>query len=351
MQYCEFLLSDLFFKPNLKCLKKKFEKSKDISKVRNEEFNLPLVNAKHGNNGIMYYGRESDWEYESMCIDIVNDGAVSTGDVYPQPQKTGVLYNAYLIKPYYENINENILIFLSISLEKAIKYKYGYDNKAGWEKVRNEKVLLPSKNGIDPDYDYMDRYIEKMKTSVETEYNAFLKENGFDEIKITNDESNKFNIKKKTTKVKLCELFTSQNGDTDIKQSDINGKGTLVVSSGEQNYGIIGKTDAPAKIIKGNTITVDMFGNVYYRENEYKMVTHARVFSLESIENLDREINLYLIALLKYLKEIYSYQNMCSWNKIKDDYIEVPIDQNGNIDYEYMKDYIIFMERKIMRGF
>ena len=169
MNYQEFMLSDLFYKPTLKCLKKDFVKSKDLSKIKNFEFNLPLVNAKHGNNGIMYYGREQDWEYETMCIDVVNDGAISTGDVYPQPQKTGVLYNAYLIKPYYEKITENILVYLSVSLEKAIKHKYGYGNKAGWDKVKNEKVTLPTIDGITPNYEYMDKYIEKYKKEIKKE--------------------------------------------------------------------------------------------------------------------------------------------------------------------------------------
>ena len=40
----------------------------------------------------MYYGRSSDFESAEMTIDIVNDGAVSTGNVYPQPHITGVSY-------------------------------------------------------------------------------------------------------------------------------------------------------------------------------------------------------------------------------------------------------------------
>ena len=350
MNYQEFMLSDLFYKPNLKCLKKDFVKSKDLSKIRNSEFNLPLVNAKHGNNGIMYYGREQDWEYETMCIDVVNDGAIATGDVYPQPQKTGVLYNAYLIKPYYEDITENILLYLSISIEKAIKHKYGYDNKAGWEKVKNEVVILPTTDGKTPDYKYMNDYIEKIQNEIVENYNDFLKENDLIEIEINEKEKEIFQKNKKYKKIKLEEIFESQNGDTDIKQSDLNDEGIMVVSSGEQNYGIIGKTDLSAKIIPGNTITVDMFGNVYYREQDYKMVTHARVFSLESKERIDKEVNLYFVALLKYLKELYSYQNMCSWNKIKNDYIEVPIDDDGCIDYEYMGKYISYIEKRIMKN-
>ena len=94
----EFMMDELFEKLDLRFWPKKFEKTKHVSTEKTKEFNIPLVNAKHSNNGIMYYGRETDFESEEMTIDIVADGAASTGDVYPQPQRTGVLYNAYLIK-------------------------------------------------------------------------------------------------------------------------------------------------------------------------------------------------------------------------------------------------------------
>ncbi|WGH05658.1 restriction endonuclease subunit S [Helicobacter pylori] len=139
-----FRLGDLFEKLDLKFKKKIFNKQKDISKVQTSEFDLPLVNAKNGDNGIMYYGRSSDFESAEMTIDIVNDGAVSTANVYPQPLKTGVLYNAYLIKPKFMPTRETLLFFTPC-IYKAIKLKFSYENKASWNKVKNELISLPLK--------------------------------------------------------------------------------------------------------------------------------------------------------------------------------------------------------------
>ncbi|GAA8770960.1 hypothetical protein DUHN15_09650 [Helicobacter pylori] len=139
-----FTLGDLFEKLDLKFKKKTFNKQKDISKVQTSEFDLPLVNAKNGDNGIMYYGRSSDFESAEMTIDIVNDGAVSTANVYPQLLKTGVLYNAYLIKPKFTPTRETLLFFTPC-IYKAIKLKFSYENKASWNKVKNELISLPLK--------------------------------------------------------------------------------------------------------------------------------------------------------------------------------------------------------------
>lgn len=151
----------MFGKLKLKFLKSNFDKENDVSKIPTPEFNLPLVNAKNGDNGVMYYGREEDFESAEMSIDIVNDGAISTGNVYSQPQKTGVLYNAYLIKPSF-TANKELLHFFASTMEKSIKLKFGYENKAGWEKVKKEKIQIPTTNN-QPDYEIMETLISAMQ--------------------------------------------------------------------------------------------------------------------------------------------------------------------------------------------
>ena len=166
VRFGEFKIETLFHKVELKRLKKTFEKDKDLSREQTSEYSLPLINAKNGDNGIMYYGRPKDWESDTYCIDIVNDGAISTGNVYPQPQRTGVLYNAYMIKPNADIQSEAILMYLSKSIEKIIKEQFGYDNKATWDKVKVKYIYLPIKSDGTPDFEYMERYIRAMEKVV-----------------------------------------------------------------------------------------------------------------------------------------------------------------------------------------
>lgn len=71
IRWGEFVIGDYFSKLDLKCKKEKFNKRLDVSEEKSKEFSLPLVNAKYGNNGIMFYGREEDFDSEEMCLDIV----------------------------------------------------------------------------------------------------------------------------------------------------------------------------------------------------------------------------------------------------------------------------------------
>lgn len=86
-----FKVGSVFNNVEAKCKMENFDKRRDTSTVPNEEYCVPLVNAKLGDNGIMFYGRKSDWNTQEMCIDVIQNGAVATGTVYAQPQPVGVL--------------------------------------------------------------------------------------------------------------------------------------------------------------------------------------------------------------------------------------------------------------------
>lgn len=144
-------------------------------------------------------------------------------------------------------------------------------------------------------------------------------------------------------------MFSSQTGDFDIQQKHIDNTGYYVVSSGVQNNGVIGKSSVAARIIPGNTITIDMFGNVFFRDFEYKMVTHARVFSLEADFLKHKGIGLYVSTLLSYLSHKFSYSNMASWNKVKDLFIKFPVNIESKIDYNFIESYMRELEQERIR--
>lgn len=147
-------------------------------------------------------------------------------------------------------------------------------------------------------------------------------------------------------------FFYGIYGNTDLKQIDIDNKGVPVITSGIQNNGIMGLSSKDAKIIRGKSITVDMFGNVRYRDFNYKMVTHGRVFALIPNKSIkfDEEIGLYFATCVQRITHIFSYDNMCSWNKIKNMSIMLPVEDNTNtIDYDYMKSYIKMVKRRSIK--
>jgi len=186
VNFNDFKIGTLFKRLNLKNNNKSFDKLKDTSTIQTEEFYLPLVNAKLGSNGIMFYGRGEDFDSAEMTIDIISNGAVATGTVYPQLINVGVLWDAYLLKLKHRDMNRKNIFYLSSSLEKSIKTKFGWENKAVWSKVQNETVVLPIKEQEQIDFDFMETFISAIQKLVIKDVVLFSKQKISITKKLTN---------------------------------------------------------------------------------------------------------------------------------------------------------------------
>ncbi|GAA6987475.1 restriction endonuclease subunit S [Helicobacter pylori] len=153
---------------------------------------------------------------------------------------------------------------------------------------------------------------------------------------------------------KLGDLFEASNGDFDIQKRHINHKGEFVITAGLSNNGVLGQSDIKAKVFESHTITIDMFGCAFYRSFPYKMVTHARVFSLKPKFEINHKIGLFLATLFFGYPKKFGYENMCSWVKIKNDKVILPLKPNANtqtlddIDFNFMEKLIAELEQCLL---
>ncbi|WQR84648.1 restriction endonuclease subunit S [Helicobacter pylori] len=150
---------------------------------------------------------------------------------------------------------------------------------------------------------------------------------------------------------KLGDLFEASNGDFDIQKRHINHKGEFVITAGLSNNGVLGQSDIKAKVFESHTITIDMFGCAFYRSFPYKMVTHARVFSLKPKFKINHKIGLFLSTLFFGYPKKFGYENMCSWVKIKNDKVILPLKPTAkiqtfkDIDFDFMEKFIAELEQ------
>ncbi len=150
---------------------------------------------------------------------------------------------------------------------------------------------------------------------------------------------------------KLGDLFEASNGDFDIQKRHINHKGEFVITAGLSNNGVLGQSDIEAKVFESHTITIDMFGCAFYRSFPYKMVTHARVFSLKPKFEINHKIGLFLSTLFFGYPKKFGYENMCSWAKIKNDKVILPLKPAAktqtlkDIDFHFMEKFIAELEQ------
>lgn len=338
----EFRVWELFEKLNLRFLPNRvFDKASDISEVKSEEFNLPLVNAKHSNNGIMYYGRKHEWEYEVLTIDIVADGAASTGDVYAQPQETGVLYNAYLVKPKAKCVTGLILFFLSTVIQRCVKDHFGYDNKYTWDKVKHETILLPVDKTGQPDWAYMESYMADLEAKVAESLTLLQTAKNAEKKKVDTREWGEFRV---------GELFDIKHPAARSEKKYCEGE-INYVSSGAFNNGVANKLmPLPNELLdRGGCITVSpLDGSSFYQEEDFlgRGGSGASISILYN-SHLNRNNALFICSVIRSSANGFGYTDLLNGENLKSLTIKIPVDKTGQPDWAYMEEYMRKVEERV----
>lgn len=299
----------------------------DKNKMTHAQPDVNFVSRTAANNGISDVVDQIDGvtPYPAGCVSLAFGGSIGSCFLQDKPFYTG--QNVGVIE-FSSDVPHEAKLYFVTALEKVCKAKYvTFSDEINKHFKTDLAVSLPVTTVMVPDWAALETLLK-------------VHGGGAEMSKIDTSSWKKF---------KISDLFTAQTGNVDIQKTHINGKGISVVSSGVEGNGIIGKTDMDAKVFPAGTLTVDMFGNVFYRDFKYKMVTHARVFSMslkDDVANMPVEIGLFLEASLKFLTQMFSFNNMCTFDKISDLEISLPVTTQDVPDWDYMQERIVELEQE-----
>ena len=147
----------------------------------------------------------------------------------------------------------------------------------------------------------------------------------------------------------IGDLFEACLSKDDIQPKDfVEGKIPLV-SSGKENNGIIAFVeDEKARLWDKNTLTIDMFGKVFYQESPYFAVSHGRVnILLPKISMTKGCLQFIGCAIEKVASQKYAFNEMCTGTKVLKDNIKLPATPDGAPDWAYMESYMANLETKV----
>ena len=143
----------------------------------------------------------------------------------------------------------------------------------------------------------------------------------------------------------LIDIFNIKKGERLNKNKRIDGITPLLTST-SLNNGIttcISKEEFHnEKKIFSNKITIDMLSNVFFHGYEYFSDDNIHTFILKnrysSYEN--NYIYIFIAILLRKLKIKYNYGRQVRLKRLERERIRLPIGNNKNIDWQFMKNYI-----------
>lgn len=156
IKFKEFKISDLFEKIKVKSLK---YKTGELPSEAINEFILPALTAGVKNQGLNNFVPKDNATILKNVISISANGK-NTGATFYQNKEFTVLQDAYAIRwKHMDNLlTDNHYLYLTSSISKTIFGNYEWTNKAGWERVKSDKIKLPIKNGK-IDFEFMENFI------------------------------------------------------------------------------------------------------------------------------------------------------------------------------------------------
>ena len=303
----------------------------------------PVVANSSTNNGIGGYSNLPTTEDGNMIT--FSDTTTSDAIFYqPHPFIGYPHVQGLYPKKYLDKWNEKTLLYIMSLFRKCAQGRFDYATKFTRIIALEMPLLLPVDKSGEIDFNFIESRVRELEEERVRELEAYLAASNFSDCSLTLAEKNALNSFKdghiRYVKKSIKSILKGQTGDVDLQQKDIDGEGCYFINSGVQNMGIKGKTSREAKIFAANTITIDFFGNAYYRPFEYKMATHNHVFSMSGDIIKNENIGLYLTVAMSYFRHLFSFSDMGTLTTINDLEISLPLAKDGSPDYAFMENFI-----------
>ena len=358
-------------------------KKGDCPTVPTDTYIIPARTATASNQGLSCYVPAD------LCTVLKNKISVSAnGDfcAFWHDSNFTILQDAYALEGKGFELTEKIALFLISIMTHSFSQKYNWNNKSGWEKLRNETIKLPVKASEEIDWDYMQERIAELEqeriAELEQERIAELEQyliaTGLNDYELTDEDKEILATKltdggalqsstsvngclKEVRSFKLNELFEK------IQTKKICGKANdfpackseeyiiPLLTAGADNQGFARhakKIQCPT-ILK-NVISVSANGAntgiTFYQSDEFAVLQDAYAIKLKNMEIPNKQVGLFLAACInKILHEKFSWAFKAGWERIKEMSISLPVKESGEIDWKYMEKYIKATEKVVIK--
>jgi len=142
--------------------------------------------------------------------------------------------------------------------------------------------------------------------------------------------------------IDIVKLFKIEKGERIVVSERVEGEIPLVTASSKRN-GIVDflskKSFIEKKKIFNKKITIDMFFNVFYHKEGY--FSDDNVHTL--IPKFDKDniyVMLFMLTILRQSDYKYAYGRQLRIKRLELEKIKLPVDKDGNPDWEFMENYM-----------
>lgn len=195
-------------------------------------------------------------------------------------------------------LNPKIGLFI-VTLIKKLMYQFSYSQKPGMQIYKNMQIMLPEKNNAIA-FDYMERFVQQLHAFRVQLLNKWLKMSNLSDVNLSKDEENALaQLSSSLKPFAIKDLFNQiTQGERVTKAEQISGSLNFVMS-GVTNTGVVRQIGNAVQKFPENSITIDIFGNVFYRNYEFGASDDVGVYWNTTERKINKHAMLYLAASLQ----------------------------------------------------
>ena len=344
VKWGEFKIGDLF---EVMSYKKRFDANKvNLVNVGGH----PYIVRQSGNNGQKGYINEDElFLNEGNTISFGQDTATMFYQEFPYftGDKIKILKPKTICKRFCK---KNAQFFLAMMSKPFSTFSWGASSYS-IDVIKAQTIYLPTKNN-EIDFDFMEDFIAELEAERVAELEAYLEATGLKDYKLTKKEGCLLRGGNSTSGIQwqefvFREIFDNIKQGRRLKKEDqISGKIPFVMS-GTTNNGVANYVSNPVASFPKNSITIDIFGNTFYRNYDFGAGDDTGVY-WSSQDRYSLKMMLFLTTSMKQaVANKFSYGHKLRSSQSLDFKMWLPV-KNGQPDYEYMESYISAVQKLII---
>lgn len=259
------------------------------------------------------------------------------------------------------DLTESSILFFSTILNQQKKVLLSVLVRNVDETFNNLQVQLPLKeksldfsnpcdNIKNIDFDFMESFIRELEEERIRELNAYLLATGLKDYALSAEEEKALEAFKTVQwgEFEFKQIFNNIKQGRRLKKEDQK-EGTIpFVMSGTTNTGVVGHISNPVASFPSNSITVDIFGNTFYRNFDFGAGDDTGVYWNDK-ENYSKDEMLFFTAAMgKSLFGKFDYGNKLRSSQSFDIKMQLPT-KNNKPDYAIMETFIKAVEKLVIK--
>lgn len=162
-------------------------KAQDLKDKNDEIYSLPALTAWVLNQWLAY-NVPREWATILKNVISVSANGANTWVMFYQPKEFTVLQDSYAIQFKWKILSDLEYLYLLTTLQKSIRFRFDWSNKAGWERIKTEPIILPLDKNWNIAFDYIENYIRFLEAERIEELEAYLLATGLKDYNLNDRE-------------------------------------------------------------------------------------------------------------------------------------------------------------------